>query len=93
MLTKYSSGSIQILSLEILKILSHYSRSKMTIFILFVDFTVYNKIRNKSWCPCISNIICIFDLDLFLYTRNLKNERLKPGFEYEITFRIFVPVL
>ena len=30
-------------------------------------------------------ILNIFDSDLFLYTRNLKNERLKPVFEYKIT--------
>ena len=29
--------------------------------------------------------IYIFDSDLFLCTRNLKNKRLKPVFEYKIT--------
>ena len=31
--------------------------------------------------------------ELFLYTRNLKNKRLKPAFEYKITFWIYVLVL
>ena len=28
----------------------------------------------------------IFDSDLFLLIRNLENERLKPSYEYKITF-------
>ena len=37
--------------------------------------------------------IYIFDSDLFLYTRNLSNEHLKPVFEYKISFWIYVLVL
>ena len=28
----------------------------------------------------------IFDSELILYTRNIENERVKPVFEYQITF-------
>ena len=35
-----------------------------------------------------SKYVYIFDSDLFLYTRNFKNERLKPGFVYKLQFEI-----
>ena len=38
-------------------------------------------------------LIYIFDSDLFLYAINLLNERLKPVFEYKITFWICVLLL
>ena len=52
--------------------------------------SLWNRVHDFSCRDdrCINAKTYIYDSDLYLNTRNLKNERLKPIFEYKITFWI-----
>ena len=51
-----------------------------------MNFSAYEKFGKNFIMKITDEKYTFFDPDLFLYTRNLYNERFKQVFEYEITF-------